>query len=285
MGFMTSRRNMPGSGDGQSLISDDDLLAQFQHKPEEAWLSFIEKYANMIFSLIRGLGFDYDQAMDRFVFVCEKFSEQNFRRLKSIKYAGSRGDLTPWIRQVVRRLCINWAWSEDGRRRLLKPIKSLEPLQQRVFELYFWQGLSPSECEERLRQEHFADVGPASVFVALDRILSQVSEKKLWRLVSNLARTRGAVSLEAMDEESAGWDPPDERPDPESELIQREQNQLLQRALQHLSDQQILIMQFRFEHALSIGGIADILRLDEREVRKTLNTGLEQVRRSLECNK
>lgn len=282
---MTNFRNTPGSADGQTVMSDDELLAQFQQRPEEAWLSFIEKYADMIFSLIRGLGFDYDQAMDRFVFVCEKFCEKDFRRLKSIKYAGSRGELTPWIRQVVRRLCINWAWSEDGRRRLLKPIKSLEPLQQRVFELYFWHGLSPSEVDERLRQEHYADVGPASVFVALDRILSQVSEKKLWRLVSNLARTRGVVSLQAMDEESAGWDPPDERPDPESDLIQREQSQLLRKALQNLPEQQVLIMQFRFEHALSTGEIADILRLDEREVRKTLNTGLEEVRRTLKSNK
>lgn len=263
--------------------SDSELLVLFQSNPTQAWRLFIDRYADRMFSLIRSLGFDYDQAMDRFAFVCEKLCEKDFRRLKAIKFAGSRGDLTPWVRQVVKRLCINWAWSQDGRKRLLKPIANLGPFEQRVFELYFWQGLTPSRIDERLRQEHFPDLETTSVFDALEQILSQISEKKLWRLVSNLARSRGSISLDEPDDESGIL--PDAlaaEPDPETELIQREQDQVLQRALQHLPAQTVLMLQFRYEHALSPADIAELMRLDERFVRRTLNDCLKTLRKIIE---
>lgn len=261
-------------------LTDGELLTLFQEDPQRAWRLFIDRYANAIFSLIRNLGFDYDAAMDRFVFVCEKLSAKDFHRLKTIRYAGSYGDLTPWIRQVVKRLCINWAWSEEGRKRLLKPIARLGPLEQRVFELYFWHGLLPSEIEERLRQEHFSQAEPAAVFEALDKILSRLSEKKLWRLVSNLARARGALSLDEMGEDSGpSWDVADLEGNPESDLLEREQDQILQRALQHLPERQVLMLQFRFEQALTVAEIAEILRIEEREVKKQLDSSLLLLRK------
>ena len=262
--------------------TDSELLSLFHNHPNQAWRHFIDRYANAIFSLIRSLGFDYDAAMDRFVYVCEKLCEQDFRRLKAIKYAGSRGDLTPWVRQVVKRLCINWAWSEDGRKRLLKPVAQLGAFEQRVFELYFWQGLSPSEIDERLRQEHFGEFAPVAVFEALDLLLSQLSEKKLWRLISNLARTRGSLSLDDVDEETGlGLDVADEQPDPETGLLRQEQDRILQQALGRLSDRQVLVLQFRFEHALSTQEVAEIMRIDEREVKKLVESSLEHLRKIL----
>jgi RNA polymerase sigma factor (sigma-70 family) len=262
---------------------DTELLTLFQQQPEQAWRVFIDRYADSIFSLIRSLGFDYDQSMDRFVFVCEKLCEKNYRRLKAIKYAGSRGELLPWVRQVVKRLCINWAWSEDGRRRLLKPIQQMSPIEQRIFELYFWHGLLPSQIDECLRQEHFAEIEPATVFEALDNIFSKLSEKKLWRLISNHARARRLVSLDSLDDESnVTWEPPDEQPDPEHGLLKREQDQLLQDALTYLPERQVLVLQFHFEHGLSPREIGGMLRLDEAEVKNLVKTGIERLRRCIE---
>lgn len=265
-----------------SSIADAELLALFQREPAEAWRHFIDRYADLIFALIRGLGFDYDEAMDRFVYVCEKLSEKNYRRLRSIKYAGNRGELTPWIRQVVKRLCISWAWSEAGRRRLLKPVQDMNATEQRVFELYFWQHLSPSQIEERLRQEHFPGIGPASVYEALDQILSKLSEKKLWRLISNANRFGNVVSLDKVDQESGQIiEVADERPSPETELIEREHDELLQKALEHLPERQVLILQFRFEHSMSFKEISSMLRLDENEVRSLVRTAIERLKRWL----
>jgi DNA-directed RNA polymerase specialized sigma24 family protein len=264
-----------------AALTDAELLALFQREPAEAWAHFIDRYADLIFALIRGLGFGYDEAMDRFVYVCEKLSEKDYRRLRGIKYAGSRGELTPWIRQVVKRLCISWAWSEEGRRRLLKPIQTMTATEQRVFELYFWQHLSPSQIEERLRQEHYQEIELASVYSALDHVLSKLSEKKLWRLLSSANRAT-VVSLDAVNEKSGErFDVADERPNPESTMIERESDELLQHALRHLPERQVLVLQFRFEHAMSFKEISTILRLDENEVRTLARTAMERLKRWL----
>ena len=279
---MPDLRKTLGDADGQLLLSDSDLLALFQHQPEKAWRTFIDKHADTIFSLLRNLGFDYDQAMDRFVYVCEKLTEKNFRRLKAIKYTGSHGDLTPWLRQVVKRLCINWAWAENGRKRLLKPIARLGPCERRVFELYFWNGLMPSVIEERLSQEHFEGVTLASVFLALEQIFSRLSEKKLWRLISNLARAGGPASLDEVDDElGLSIDPPDGSSDPEQELVRREEDQRLRAALRDLPEQHLLIVRFRFEHALGTREIAEILGVEEREVKNALKASLRLLQKSL----
>jgi RNA polymerase sigma factor (sigma-70 family) len=279
---MPDLRKKLADAEGQSVLSDSDLLALFQQQPEKAWRAFIDKHADTIFSLLRSLGFDYDQAMDRFVYVCEKLTEKNFRRLKAIRYTGSYGDLTPWLRQVVKRLSINWAWSEEGRKRLLKPIAQLGPCEQRVFELYFWNGLMPSVIAERLSQEHFEAASLGSVFQALEEIFSHLSEKKLWRLISNLARSGTPVSLDSVDDENGfSFDPPDQAPDPEQELVRHEDDRRLREALRDLPDGHLLIVQFRFEHALATSEIAEILGKDERDVKSALKESLLLLKRSL----
>ena len=62
----------------ETTLSDTELLTVFHNHAERAWEIFIERYADVILSHLRSLGFDYDQAMDRFVYVCEKLCEQNF---------------------------------------------------------------------------------------------------------------------------------------------------------------------------------------------------------------
>ena len=279
---MPDLRKLSGDADGQSVLSDSDLLALFQHQPEKAWRAFIDKHANTIFSLLRNLGFDYDEAMDRFVYVCEKLTEKDFRRLKAIKYTGSHGDVTPWLRQVVRRLCINWVWAAEGRKRLLKPIARLGPRERRVFELYFWNGLMPSVIEERLSQEHFEGVTLGSVFQALEQIFSRLSEKKLWRLISNLARAGVPVSLDDVDDEiGLSIDPPYDSSDPEQELVRREEDRRLRGALRELPEKHLLIVQFRFEHALGTREIAELLGRKEREVKSALKASLLVLKKSL----
>lgn len=61
-----------------STLSDTELLMLFHRDPQRAWELFIEKYADPLFSYLHNLGFNYDQAMDRFVYICEKLCEQDF---------------------------------------------------------------------------------------------------------------------------------------------------------------------------------------------------------------
>lgn len=272
------------AGSDSAAISDTELIQQFQESPDSSWRIFVNRYADFIFSVLRNLGFDHDQAMDRFVYICEKLAEDNFRRLRRIKYAGTYGELKPWLRQVINRLVINWAWAEDGRRRLLRPIQHLGELEQKVFELHFWYGLSPTAIDERLRLEHVDSVSLAAVYQALDRIHSVLSEKKIWRLLSNLLRTQRAVALEELYETYPGLEPIDTGLTPEELLAKTEEEAALARALRRLTTQEALVLQLRYDDDASYEEIAAILKLTEVDVRRIEKTAIARLREDVGSN-
>lgn len=260
---------------------DAALFARFDHDPHGAWQRFLERYADTICATLRGLGFDYDQVMDRFVYVCEKLAENDYRRLRSVRYFGDRGEVTPWLRQVVKRLAINWAQSREGRRRLLKPIARLAELDQRIFEIYFWQGRTPSEVCERLRNEHDPSVELLDVFAGLERIFRCLSAKKLWRLVSGLTGRRKPLSLTY--EEGDGERPvPCLAADPEEALLRRERRRHLETALAELEPYQRRLIELRYRDGLGIPEAARALDLGEREARAALRAARRRLRRSAE---
>lgn len=260
-------------------LSDSELLLLFQHEPERAWDLFIKRYADFIFTQLHHLGFDYDAAMDRFVYVCEKLSEENFRRLRTVQYAGDRGELIPWLRKVIKNSCINWAWSEDGRKRLFKPIARLSEHEQNIFELYFWKGLSPSEIYEQLRLEEQKELEFIDVLNALEKIFSVLSYQNLWQLLCNLARRRGNVSLEEIEEET-GHEIIDDT-NPEEILLQKETAENIAHAMKELSTREQLAVRFHYEETLTVKEIAEIFHLSEREVKNALKTGMKKLRKQI----
>ncbi len=259
-------------------LPDAELPSLFERDPRRAWELFNERYADVIFSHLQRLGFDYDQAMDRFVYICEKLCEQDFRRLKSIRYAGRFGDLKPWIQTVVKRLSINWAWSVNGRKRLLKPIQRLPLQEQRIFELYFWKGLLPSVIQEQIQLEQ-KQISLPEVFEGLEHIFSVLSQKKLWRLVSNLVRIRRELSLDAVDDETGiGLELVDRKANPEETLMAKEAEDRMNRVLNGLSPRERLLIQFRYQEGMGVKEVAEMLKVPERDVRNELKSALAHLR-------
>lgn len=273
------RRERP-SAEGPT---DEELLALFRSRPDRAWDLFIERYADVVLSCLDHLGFDHDQAMDRFVYVCEKLSEDGYRRLRTIRFAGRHGDLTPWVRTVVKNLSVSWAWSVDGRRRLFTSIAELPARQQRVFELYFWHGLTPSEVYQRLRQESpGGGVSYVEVLDALEAVFEHLSATQRWRLLSRLAAARTALSIGNPDPETGlGFDPPAGKADPEQELVERERRELVASALEGLEPRDRLILQLRYEEALGLAEVAEIVGLGLSTVKTSLRASLDRLRRTL----
>ncbi len=265
-----------------SLTSDASLVALFHRRPDDAWKLFIERYADRILSQLRRLGFDHDEAMDRFVYVCEKLSENDYRRLRAVRYPGDRGDLTPWLRAVVNNLSISWTWSKYGRRRLPESVKRLSSKHQSVFRHYFFGGLAPSEVLEALHQEGDAAIDLLGVLDSLERIFEGLSHGRLWRLVCNMARSRQCLSLDAVegDGQPALERKPAE-PDPLQALLQKESSQKLTALLEELSTKQRLVIQLRYEEAMRTSEIASITGQDEKTVRSTLRSCLRRLRRRL----
>ncbi len=264
-------------------IDDADLLSLFQQDELRAWRQFCEKYSDFIYTILRRTGFDHDDTMDRFVYVFEKLTEDNFRRLKSIKNVGDSGDLTPWLRQVVKNLCINWAWSEDGRKRLLGFVAEMPPRQQRIFQLHFWQGKTPFAIYETLQLEHDKDVELGDVFDSLEEIFEKLSAKKLWRLFSNLSRNSRTLSISHEDEETGlSIEPVDDNAEnPELNLQKLEDFAQVNVALESLSTREKLVVQFRYEELMTLSEIAKLLAWELREVTNLHKSAIYKLRKLL----
>jgi RNA polymerase sigma factor (sigma-70 family) len=268
---------------GERPPSDDDLLRLLQRNGQRAWDLFLDRYANKIFRHLQRLGFDYDDAMDCFTYVCEKLFENDFRRLRAVRHTGRSGELTPWLLKVVERLSVNWIWSQKGRHRLFKPIAELSESDRRVFELHFRRGLTPLAIHEQLRVELHQEIELGDVFDALERIHGALSPAKRWRLMCQLARGRGAVSLDQLrDDPDAPFEPRAEDVDAETRMIEREEEERMESLLAMLTPRERLIVQLRYEEGLELRDIGAMLRIDEREVKEGLAKAARTLRRALE---
>lgn len=262
-------------------LSDDALLPYFETHPEQAWDRFIERYAEEVLATLRRLGFDHDEAMDRFVYICEKLCEQNFRRLRSIQRTGDRGELTPWVRTVVKNLSVSWAWSVDGRRRLFKSIAELPDLERRVFELYFWGGLSASEVHQQLALEQALELSLLDVLDALEEVFQHLTTQQRWRLMSQLLRHRDPVPIAAPAGDAPSFEPSSQRPDPEAVLLRQERDGHVNAAIDGLTARDRLILQLRYDEALTLKEVADIMHLSLSTVKGSLRSSLRQLRQAL----
>ncbi len=266
----------------QDFPTDTDILRLFASESEKAWSLFIDKHADFIFTILRRNGLDQDKASDCFVYICEKLCEKEFRRLRTVKYVGQKGDLTPWLRQVTRRLFVNWFWSVNGRKRLPKPIEEMPKREQDIFKFYFWQGQPPSRIYESMCLEQDADIELADVFDSLEKIFAVLSDKKLWNLMSGLLKTQHILSIDKTDDETGfSLDPIDQYPFPEEVLSTKEDSDILLKALEYLSAREKLVISMRYEDVLTISDIAQILNFEIREVKNLLKSSLYKLRKEL----
>jgi RNA polymerase sigma factor (sigma-70 family) len=265
-------------------VTDDELLVLFREDPDRAWGLFLDRYADSMFRQLQRLGWDYDEAMDRFTYICEKLSEKGFRRMLAIRHTGTAGELTPWLRTVVERLSISWLWSVEGRDRMFRTIAALPALDQRVFELHFRHGLTPGAIHEQICVETQQPLAVADVFDALENIFARLSPNRIWRLLSQLSRTRGPLSIERLaersDDSTTPWEPADPGLTPEERLIQREESEQAGRLLDALPVRDRLILRMRYDDALDPAQIASLLRIDEDAVRNRLRAALTTLRKS-----
>ncbi|MEM8964590.1 MAG: sigma-70 family RNA polymerase sigma factor, partial [Acidobacteriota bacterium] len=226
---------------------DRALLDRFTHDAEGAWRLFLDRHASYVLGVLRGLGLDRDEAMDGFVYVCERLVADDYRRLRSIRFLGGEDDLRPWLRQVTRRAAVSWLWSRAGRRRFSRPIERFSTQDQEVFSLYFWHGLAAAEIHHTLATRH-PRLRLLDVLDALERVMDALGSKRIWRLVSQDGRRRRA---EGEIEET-----PATRDDPERALLLKEATTRMRQALDTLSSRERLVVQLRYEDALGKAEIA-----------------------------
>src|SRR5215472_6584190 len=149
-------------------------------EPWEDWTAFLESYSRAILQVVHTFEHEQDARSDCFLFVCERLSKNQFRRLRRFQ-PGGRAKFTTWLQVVVRNLCLDWHRQEYGRQRAFQSVGRLDPLDQEVFREVYSRGLSQDDCFSRLRFTH-ASLTHEEVGRSLERIHRALTPRQLWLL-------------------------------------------------------------------------------------------------------
>jgi DNA-directed RNA polymerase specialized sigma24 family protein len=239
-------------------LSDEALRALLIEDPERGWRAFVDQYTPTLLALIARAGVtDRDDNADVYLRVCERLAEDGCARLR--RRDPGRGVLAAWLSMVVRRVVVDWVRSRAGRRRLFRAIQRLDRFDRRVFELYYWQHLRPSEIAELLRVREERPVDLSAVLDALSRIQKAMTDRHRSELLALMARNRPALSL---DEEDSPLGIPASKDDPEQALGVRELDAVFASALAQLPAEDAAIVRLTFVQGWSREQVRRGLRLE-----------------------
>jgi DNA-directed RNA polymerase specialized sigma24 family protein len=254
------------------IPADADLRLLLVADPERGWRAFVDAYTPTIVRLIERASLrDRDEAMEVYTLVCERLVEDRCARLR--QWHPSKGALRAWLAVVVRRVVVDWVRARAGRRRLFGSVKALDPLDQRIFELSFWDERSPAEIVEVLGMERGDTVTLPRVLRGLDAVHAALTDRQRGELLSASFRTKAAASLEA-ELERGGWDPVDERADLEQQAVERDAARAFERVLGRLPAEDAAIVRLRYVEGLSLGDVRRALHLpslNEARLREILD--------------
>ena len=254
----------------------EQILRELNSPPaDDAWGEFLELYATQIYQVVSHFESDADKAADCFQFVCEQLIQNQFRRLRAFKIDGA-AKFSTWLRAVVRNLCIDWHRKEEGRPRAFKSIAKLSPFDQHVFSLLYERGVSDEEGLQHLLSV-YPNTTEASLTASRQRIEAGLTMQQRWLLSSRIARSNRSEFIADLDE--VGPSIADSRADPEAQAILNERHRHLIRKMKRLSDQDRLLIRFRFEQELTLEQIAKLLNLgNAQRVDRQLKQILAQLR-------
>jgi DNA-directed RNA polymerase specialized sigma24 family protein len=157
----------------------------------------------------------------------------------------------------VRNAAVDWVRSRTGRRRLFGVIKSLPSFDRRVFELFYWEGLLPTDIAALLAE---SEPDLPAVFDALSRIEAQLTVRHRAELMSLTARRQASVSLDAAPEDQEVPIPArDIDPEMRTRIVELQRG--LDAALRHLPAEDAAIVRLRFCEGLGLRDVQRALHL------------------------
>jgi RNA polymerase sigma factor (sigma-70 family) len=219
-----------------------------------AWVEFIDRYAQLIMRTAGQIEFEHDRVNECFLFVCEKLSEDGFRRLMRFNTAG-KAHFRTWLTTVTFNLCVDWHRREYGRMRLLPALAALPEFDRSVYRLVIEQGMTKESAYQTLRADH-PDLGRESLNNSLHRIHGLLTPRQRWQISVKRGRTldRGSTAerLELLADPGA---------DPPAEADSSRQKEAIDNALAQLPRDQRLLLYWRFQEGLSLSKIAELAEL------------------------
>src|SRR5512146_1029915 len=83
----------------EALFAPEDDVARAQ-----AWADFLTKSSDVLLRVARLMGGDDDAVMDRYAFIVDALSRDDYRRLRAY---GGKSSFETWLVVVARRLCLD----------------------------------------------------------------------------------------------------------------------------------------------------------------------------------
>ena len=239
---------------------------------EVAWSRFLDEHSQLLMRIALQHAHFTDLAEDCFLHLCERFCEDDARRLR--QYDPARGvAFEGWLQAVAHNLARDWRRSEFDRMRIPTAIRSLEEVDRRVYSLRFEQSLSADICLGLL-QADWPGYTREALAESLARIHQALSPRQRWR--------RAALAG-AQDQRMVPFDKElpatavDEDPVRAAEVEERSKQ--LQQALKRLEPEQRLALRLRYEQHLSLEDVAVVLGLDNlHQARRRVETALKRLR-------
>ncbi len=267
------------SGSGRFI---NDLISRLQTAGAgKAWKQFLDSYAPTIMHVASQYEYDRDRLNDCYLYICEKLSDNDFRRLLSYRPDSSAG-FRSWLGVVIANLCIDWRRREDGRARPFKSITELSQLDQLIFKYRFEQGMGLQECLGTLQGE-FPDLTTSQLAGTVSRLNETLTPGQHWLLGARRAETVSLDSTEFSPSPNASLDPADPTPGPEELAEQGEEQDRLSRALDQLTPRQRLLIKLRYQQDLTLKEVARLTRLgDPFRTRRHIQAALDKLARLLE---
>lgn len=278
------RKSPATAAERESRLQEDLALIEMILGGSTAhWHAFVDRYAGLIYSVVRRQLFVEDEDEVRTVFA------DILEALYHGKLAEFRGssELSTWLIVVSRGKALDHLRHLQGRRKMPQGYETLSTFEQQVFRLHHVEGLG---FDAVIHSLHSAGL-PANAEMVAHAVLKiggALDKHYLRRLESEAkAPALGVVSgrlLDYMTHASIERDRADERPD--AGLEREEIEKLAERVrelLGELSQEEREVVRLRFEEGLTAQQIADQRGLKgQRRVYTILDGALRKLRRLLE---
>ncbi len=236
-----------------------------------AWAEFVDLYSALIMKVVSQFEYGQDRDTECFLYVCEKLSDQQFRRLQKFNVAG-KAKFSNWLATVVFNLCVDWHRTEFGRATVLPAITVLPAFDRLVYRHCYELGMTRDACYQTIKTD-FPELTNDQLSASLRRIHSLMTPRQRWRLgLRN--RRRDGTSADSSGSLLKHLEAPG--PQPDSLAQSREEIAELENALAHLTTDQRLLLHLRFQEGLTFKRIAELEQLgDPHRARRHIQTALD----------
>lgn len=242
------------------------------------WTKFLEQFSPVLRQVIVISVHDAEAQADCFVFVCEKFAANGFRRLRKFR-CGGKASFVTWLRVVTRNLCLDWARKNLGRKQPFSWTKHLSSIDQQVFHWIYERGCTVQQAFLRLVPV-VAGITEMDVERSAATLGSRLSARERWLLGSR------SPQIDSLDESDTRGKElfaiPDLAPNPERLAINHENRLALAAAISKLSTNDQVLLRLRFDRDLTLQDIARTARLkDAQSADRKIRALLESVRKGM----